>query len=846
MAYITDTKILVNGAATPINEVGPQPKPTLDLIGSAASSTTSPKFGTHCVAIGDPSGGSHPTGHLTVIGFEDGSPDAVFSTYNDRFRRVDLWAKFSSFASSNQAVLFEVYCDNGYYLRLQVSAWEEVYVQVYNDEGFQQIYSDCTGTLPTDTWHHFRLSIYDEVRLGVNGDDKGSITFSSTYGWPRQNGVNAITDLLIGKGTSSNRHLVGYMDAIEILESQYIESWWWYGGSYSVPTAPPDSYSPGAPPTANPYGKIVLNFDTSPTITNTAPTPAAAVSTTGDVAHTNPYPRKFGASSLSFADPLGSTHNPSGVHVVSPDALFSTDRTLERRIDFWLRIDEFPAGGWVTPFEIRCSNGHYINLIVSASDDAYINLNNADYPGDTYAGDSFWGQLDIGRWHHFRIQIRPYVLIFGFDGNEKGRIDFVSDYIWPRIGGTNTITNIVFGRQSGTDYPLIGWMDAILVTEDDPDVWYGGTYTVPNSAPVDSDTGGGPVTVGIVGQSFNLSQGIISPAAPVTVSLSGQAYSYSTGSIAASSAGPKTISLSGQSFSFQQGALGITKSASVALSGQVISFSYGSPQADRSKVFTWLFQPHLGYSAFFNYNEGVIVASQGFFGSGENSVEATSGEGSIGFVGEFREGFGANVTEALVSSGDGTIVIPSYGIGANTVEDCASSGTGEQMSVGVGSNTTDSCESTGAGVGYAIATGAGANTASTSSSGEGESGSSGAGQNETVVASSGYGITNAYCVGENILEDAATVCGGWVEKFAVCGSDASASSTGAGVVEYACIGQNTVSQTSSGHGEVPVFGTGSTTTDDVFTFVGIHPSNLSKNIISEFSIIRTKTVFVGR
>lgn len=846
MPYITDTKILVNGAATLTNETGPQPAPSLSQSGSAASSTTSPKFGTHCVAIGDPTGGTHPTGHLTVLGFEDGSPDAVFAQYNDRFRRIDLWAKFSSFASSNQAVLFEAYCDNGYYIRLMVSAWEEVYVQVYNDEGSQQIYSDCTGTLSTGTWHHFRISIYDEVRLGVNGDDKGSITFSATYGWPRQNGVNAITNLLIGKGTASDRHLIGYMDAVEVLESQYTESWWWYGGAYSVPTSPPDPYVPGSPPSANPYGKIVLNFDTSPTITNTAPTPAAAVSTTGDVAHTNPYPRKFGASSLSFADPLGSTHNPSGVHVTSPDALFSTDRTLERRFDFWLRIDEFPAGGWVTPFEIRCSNGHYINLIVSASDDVYINLNNADFPGDTYAGGSFWGQLDTGRWHHFRVQISPYVLIFGFDGNEKGRIDYISDYIWPRIGGTNTITDIVFGRQVGTSYPLIGWMDAIHVTEADTDVWYGGSYTVPTSAPVDSAAGGGPVTVNVTGQSFSFLQGSVAPAAPVTVALSGQSYSYTTGTIAASSAGPRTVNLTGQAAVFQQGALGLTKSANVSLVGQDITFSYGTPSSNTIKTFDWLFNQHWGYSAFFNYNTGEVGVANGYLGSGANTTDDFSGEGSVGFVGEFREGFGANTTEATTNSGEGTIVLPDYGVGANTTDSHASTGVGEIQSVGSGANTTEQVASECSGVvGDPSSSGVGSNTVdAVSSSGSGATSSSGVGENTTDSISSGQGVANAYMEGVSVVGDMASSGDGWVEKICVGANSTSVESSGGGQVTYLAYGSNEATCHSSGYGVVPIVGYGGNTVDDVFPFVGIHPSELSGGYLSVVSYRQTNQVWV--
>jgi len=244
VAYNTYTKLLLkfnegNGSTTTSDSS--QGANGVTLAGSAVISSANGKFSTNSLITGDP-GGSGSVGGVSV-----NSPGSIFSSSTSSEKRFDLFFYRDASPPWGIQPLVSITFQNGdTFLLWRGSTSYEVEINSTNTNGdyTYQSYTDYNGY---QTWVHLRLAVADDVfYVGLDGSQVLTGASANSYDLWAGGAGNPVTEFLIGRwptafGADSNVFARGYIDAYEVLEGDTS----WFGGSYTVPTAEPDSYTGG-------------------------------------------------------------------------------------------------------------------------------------------------------------------------------------------------------------------------------------------------------------------------------------------------------------------------------------------------------------------------------------------------------------------------------------------------------------------------------------------------------------------------------------------------------------------------------------------------------------------------
>lgn len=234
MAYNPHTKLLLNFEGGSLQDTSEFATPVVssgdvgwDLAGA---------FGTQALALGV-SGGLYEVASYSSGVFSE------LSSY-DLSRTIDLWVKpypentddkiaFLTAGGYGNSITLRVCHGSAGDVGLYVLAHAEVYVDPdWVNEEISVTYTAGAGF--NNSWHHVRIYISGAfLTLGVDGTDVGTATFTTGSFNFENDGPDR--SVLIGDLWNTFR---GSIDAVQFLEGE--DSW--TGGSYTVPTAPPEDY----------------------------------------------------------------------------------------------------------------------------------------------------------------------------------------------------------------------------------------------------------------------------------------------------------------------------------------------------------------------------------------------------------------------------------------------------------------------------------------------------------------------------------------------------------------------------------------------------------------------------
>lgn len=160
-------------------------------------------------------------------------------------RRVDLWMRASA---ADWGYVFLIEGDtfalsltfSGGSIYLDVVDTEAIFIPDPDGDYYTSETIYLSSAMPTSYtgWQHIRIYIdgYD-VKLGLNGSEvsAGSLTYNPVI-------KSSATYYTIGAGHPYYGNFAGFVDSVSILEDDTS----WSGGSYTVPSAPPDDFGPTA------------------------------------------------------------------------------------------------------------------------------------------------------------------------------------------------------------------------------------------------------------------------------------------------------------------------------------------------------------------------------------------------------------------------------------------------------------------------------------------------------------------------------------------------------------------------------------------------------------------------
>lgn len=788
MSYNPNTRLLLNFEGGSPGDTSTN-EHALDYAGGYALATTSGPFGDQALSIGI-GGASTAVGPVTA--------SDVFST-SDSYtisRRLDFWVNPTSTGgigylfnldSYGEAAL-QIY-ESGGAIYANVMDLTAFFVDDgmggYYDWDVQEASAGISGLY--GSWHHVRVYISGQtLTLGVDGTDYGSVSLSEHPIF--KSGV-AVDQFHVGHPYATPA--TALIDCVQVLEDDDT----WTGGSYTVPTAPPDDgvstptsvtgsgantldnllgagagdvTTPSASPISGSGGNTLGNvtgvgIGTVPPIYNNktrrllkfndfgslVPIPFTSYSLTEDSSNqASPAALDtsivqhvsgggvFGSSAMRFGNPSG-TYASGGVEFSAGPGLFADETTSSKRFDLWFKPEAASQGGIGTLFSLRRSSADFIYAWFNATS-VGVNIRRGGVEVST-SGSFTSG---TGTWRHLRIYFSGNTVKIGVAGNQIAS-NTLSTTAWmtesTSVGASAHIGAANPSILSPATYGLRGLIDTFQILEND-DTWTGGSYTVPTAEPVSYD----PYAVtGIVGSGAN------------TVTNT----SHGTGVVIP--------------ISFGSGANTLGNLVSVGV-GATERFGTGHNTLDNIA------------------SEGVAAIGVFLIGSGHNTTgQITSA--SSGFITPMRKGTGVNLIDTIAGAGEGNVTYVRSGVGGNAV-DAASVGTGVVTNAGgVGRS---SCSVSSSGVGRVAVTGAGYGATNVVSNGDGSAYTRGAGANIASVFSSGTGGPIATGRGANVV----SLAGSGVALFAAVGS-----------------GSSGVSVTSIAAGGVLAKGSGGNVLDDVIT-----------------------------
>ncbi len=245
MAYNTNTRLLLkfnNGSGSTATDDTSSYARSATITGGEVSSVAG-VFSTNSVVLGDPFG-SGSAGDVTV-----NNVSSLFSTSSNSLKRVDLWFRPEAYPPWGNSPLFSITFQNGDTLVVWYSAtaFEVEYNGTATDPS-HYLYQSVAFYATQSQWYHLRFAINgDTLKMALDGAETHSITHTTDV-WTGVSG-NPITEFRLGCWPSAynndaNSFMRGYIDAVEFLDGDTS----WFGGSYTVPSAEPDDYSPGGGP----------------------------------------------------------------------------------------------------------------------------------------------------------------------------------------------------------------------------------------------------------------------------------------------------------------------------------------------------------------------------------------------------------------------------------------------------------------------------------------------------------------------------------------------------------------------------------------------------------------------
>lgn len=241
MAYNAATRLLLkfnesNGAVATVDSS--QAARAVTVSGSAEVSSAAGVFSTNSLLTGDPFG-TESIGGVTVD-----SPGSIFTNSGTPARRFDFWFRQEASPDAFYGTLFKVTWDDGTSLDVIAGPTGALYVESGPSPELTAGGGLYSGSFypAYGQWHHARLYIENNHwALGINGSQVDAATGTLSF-WPGT-ASNTVTEFVVGDygAVLSTLPFRGYIDAFEVTEGDTS----WTGGSYTVPTAEPDSYAGG-------------------------------------------------------------------------------------------------------------------------------------------------------------------------------------------------------------------------------------------------------------------------------------------------------------------------------------------------------------------------------------------------------------------------------------------------------------------------------------------------------------------------------------------------------------------------------------------------------------------------
>lgn len=259
MAYNTNTRLLLNfggSGSTPVDTS--QHAHDLTYGGDYGFSATGDPFGGRALVLG-----AALTGHVALP-----SPAALFSASGTLSRTIDFWAYPDSGGPDNNFFLV-INFDLGDSLTITFAPthgqFTANYRKVYSFSPYssEDCYISVQPNWPgdfNDGWHHFRLRISgNTLTFGMDGAEVAATSITGgAYLWTANQQADTVTIGGFDYGSGDWAGFKGKLDAFQVLEGDNS----WTGGSYTVPSTPPDDYS-GGPVELFAFGANTLDNATS-------------------------------------------------------------------------------------------------------------------------------------------------------------------------------------------------------------------------------------------------------------------------------------------------------------------------------------------------------------------------------------------------------------------------------------------------------------------------------------------------------------------------------------------------------------------------------------------------------
>lgn len=279
MAYNPNTRLLLNfgGSGTPVDTS--QHAHSLTYGGDYSFTATGDPFGGRALVLG----ATTTNGRVELV-----APSDLF-TQSSVSRTLDFWFYLDADGPEYQ-VLFSTAFDTTNDWTVTVSKTAGTIRAacgiLINPDPFEfesvAVEQTVPGGVLTGSWHHVRVRVAgDTLKLGYDGAELGSASRPSTN--PIWNPTQTAYAVQIGASGWDIYWdgIKGKLDAFQVLEGDNS----WTGGTYTVPTSPPDDYG-GAPAELFAIGANTLNELTSVGYIGLATLTGEGANTTEDVAST--------------------------------------------------------------------------------------------------------------------------------------------------------------------------------------------------------------------------------------------------------------------------------------------------------------------------------------------------------------------------------------------------------------------------------------------------------------------------------------------------------------------------------------------------------------------------------
>lgn len=639
----------------------------------------------------------------------------------------------------------------------------ECMLEAYNGDTTYQ-----SEVVPLNSWVHVRARVTStSVVFGVNGAQVGIYTqpiFSTS----------SAADSLLWLG---GLHDSVALDCVQVLQGDNS----WTGGSYTVPTAPPDDYSSGGNPELFAQSSFTTQSVTS-----------SAYGVVGSV-----------ASGQNTVDAISSLATgalekyPQGSNTL--DAVTSrtpaTEPVYDNRTRLLIKFNEAVSYDPVEALNYSLDTSFSARKVFHELPDGY--SEGLDHAGNVgvYRGPfepshaMRFGNSLSDTFIRGRLRVASPSGIFSSDDSNFKRFD-----LWYALEGTQSSDKgVLFSVEFQNGDYLFLWRNATQLNLTLKKSGAVQTFTTTYANEVNGtwrhvrfNTNGGYIFIGADGQQLGLFFH------PDGVAWPGNALNQITSVRIADL--PPSVTDSTYRFRGKIDAIEWLEDA-------YQNFGYGGNYT------TPLFEPG---------NHNSTAAS----GEGENTTQDITSTGAALVLPE-RIAFGQNTTDAVASASVAAFTLPAYG--QNTLEDVTSLGRAEDgvWWTATGANTTANITNTADVSIPPIRFGKGQNTldAVTSTETALPPDLTATGQNTVTTTSSGTATVPVPASGANTLDDATSLATGLVAFNAVSQVLTEVFSVGTATVQVSATGDNTVSVTSSGAAKFDIFSRSESTLDSV-TSVG--------------------------